>query len=123
MATPTTPIPNHPALALTVADIEAGYQHESHDDCPGYGGFGYLGERQSAADHHNVSVADIARSDAAVLAYANEHGWNDHRLFDWLNSRDGRHFADQSLHSGDAGIARAIGWGLLPGVLGRPFGR
>lgn len=67
---------------LTQADIEAGYENEE------WLGWGYLGGRES------LSESERADGDAQVLAYANAHGWTAARLFTWLNSRPGRHFAD-----------------------------
>jgi hypothetical protein len=131
------------ATALTLDAIENAAAHESHgDECEGWQGFGYIGERSRRLDtiwtaiaaakrgvEPDVTVDDpaaalaaVALSDQAVLDYANQAGWSEHRLFDWLNSRDGRHFADQALYSAD-GIRLALNWRLLPGTLGRPFSR
>jgi hypothetical protein len=68
--------------ALSVGDIEAGYENEE------WLGWGYLGGRQE------LSAVEREHGDVLVLAYANKHGWDIDRLFLWLNSRPGRHFAD-----------------------------
>jgi hypothetical protein len=47
--------------------------------------------RQSWRDFIGVAVPIV---DRAIIARANVLGWSEHRLFEWLNSRDGRHFAD-----------------------------
>lgn len=67
---------------LTVADLEALELDER------WLGWGYLGGRS------HLEPADRARADAVVLAYANEHGWDVERLFQWVNSKPGRWFAD-----------------------------
>lgn len=93
--------------ALTVADIEAGYEHDSHDGCDGFLGFGYLGGRLSAESAASAgewpggpTLAAIAAADEAALAIANAKRWNRERLFTWLNSKDGRWYADEVLGSG-----------------------
>lgn len=72
---------------LTVADIEAAYDHAD------WQGWGYLRGRNDLAG--DVRIA----ADAVVLDYANEHGWTAERLFVWMNSRPGRHFADDPFAS------------------------
>ena len=67
--------------ALTIADLEACYDDER------WGGWGYLGGRQQ------LSEAQRADGDRQVLEYANSRGWSAERLFLWVNSRPGRHFA------------------------------
>jgi hypothetical protein len=69
---------------LTVQDITAGYENDA------WLGFGYLGERQNWS-HLTERVAEV---DAAVLKEANRRRWMTTTLFRWMNSRDGRHFAD-----------------------------
>lgn len=76
--------------SLTVADIEAGYDHAD------WLGWGYLNGR------NHLEAIDMERADAIVLEYANAHGWSAERLFVWLNSRPGRHFADDPFHPGAA---------------------
>lgn len=73
--------------ALTLHDIERAY-----DDAR-WLGWGYLGERDGG------SPAVTAAADSAVIAEANRRGWDYERLFAWLNSRPGRHFADEGLHT------------------------
>ncbi len=89
------------APALTIADIKAGYQH------PGWKHFGYLGERLCK---DQAEAADIEAADGWVLAYANAHEWSRDRLFRWLNSREGRQFAEAAF---DGNLDRAIGWSLM----------
>lgn len=67
---------------LTVGDIARGYEDDR------WLGWGYLGGRR----HLDVETRD--RADAIVLDYANAHRWSADRLFEWMNSRPGRHFAD-----------------------------
>lgn len=69
--------------ALTIKDIEAGYEN------PEWHGWGYLGERSREG-------ANLANADTVVLVVANEQRWSQARLFEWLNSRNGRHFADMA---------------------------
>lgn len=81
---------------LTVADIEAGYEHD------GWLGFGYLGERRNAAEavrSGEWEYANVTAADTLALKIANEKGWTAKRFFDWLNSKDGRFFADMTLGS------------------------
>jgi hypothetical protein len=78
---------------LTVQDIIAGYDNEQ------WLGFGYLGERASWLDTQDpevesISPERIAEVDAAILREANRRRWMPITFFRWLNSRDGRHFAD-----------------------------
>lgn len=95
---------------LTVADLEAGYSRDE------WQGWGYLGERQQAMTTA-AGRRGAARSDRAVLAEANRLGWTADQLFEWANSREGRHFADQALWE-KGGVERAMGWGLGPGGRG-----
>lgn len=90
MQTPTAP--------LTVADIEAGYTNDA------WLGFGYLGGRRNAIDAVRSGEWESARvteADTMVLSVANAKGWDRARLFDWLNSKDGRWYADMTLGSDD----------------------
>ena len=92
---------------------------ESHPD---WCGWGYLGERKrfrSAEDPDSYAAllgeakvnAIIAKSDQAVLDYADAQGWSEAQLFEWANSRAGRHFADAAF-SGES-MERCINAGLL----------
>ena len=93
------------AQALTLADLIAGYNHED------FGGYGYLGGRRDALSNlaYKVDItaglAEIAAADQFVLDTANSRGWDAERLFQWANSRDGRHFADDAF--GGFGLERA----------------
>ena len=80
---------------LTQADIVAGYEREE------WGGWGYLGERR-----HFAGQTVVGRADAALLDVANDRGWTADQLFEFVNSRDGRHFGDATLGSPDADFDR-----------------
>lgn len=67
---------------LTVQDIEAGYENAD------WLGYGYLNERR-----HTDADAQ-ARGDAYVLQIAAAHKWSTVDLFNFVNSRVGRHFGD-----------------------------
>ncbi len=69
--------------ALTVADLLAG------STSPEWGGYGYLGARDE------LTAEQQARGDAAIITYANREGWSAADLFEFTNSRQGRHFSDQ----------------------------
>lgn len=66
-----------------------------------WGGFGYLGERRHV--HQSIVSSEwpdtmwnrIAEADAFVILRAGKNGWDDDLLFEWANSRAGRHFADE----------------------------
>jgi hypothetical protein len=78
---------------LDTVDILAGY---GNDD---WLGFGYLGERRNAQDTTDPECAPVtddrlAAADAAILSEANRRRWTPSQLFQWLNSRDGRHYGD-----------------------------
>ena len=104
MSTPTTT-----ARALTVADIEAGYEHAE------YGGWGYLGEREHAFTDDSVSPQTGEAADRVALRLANEQGMTADQFFAWLNSRPGRHYGDLALHGETATQveARARRWNLV----------
>jgi len=68
---------------LTVALIEAGYNDDR------YLGWGYLNERR------NADPALVAVADALVIRLANQERWTAEILFHWLNSKNGRWFADE----------------------------
>jgi hypothetical protein len=61
---------------------------------PEWLGFGYLSNRL------HLSEIDRAAGDALVLAFATDEGWSDAALFEWANSKSGRHFAD-AIDGGD----------------------
>jgi hypothetical protein len=67
-------------------------------------GFGYIGSRQS------FTAEEVAPVDAAILDIAEGLGWDEERLFEWANSKDGRWFADTALGCGE--LDNAIGWYL-----------
>lgn len=71
-----------PRTPLTVDDIGRGYDDER------WLGWGYLGGRGQ------LGAAELTRADRVVVDFANAHGWDYDRLFEWMNSRPGRHFAD-----------------------------
>jgi hypothetical protein len=71
-----------PTTKLTSSDIELGL------DNPAWSGHGYLGER--GRQPH----AAVVRGDAFLLREANARGWAIEELFDFTNSRVGRHFGD-----------------------------
>jgi hypothetical protein len=73
---------------LTIDDIEAGYAND------GWLGFGYLGERQRYAERDDIDEGREVEADVFVLETANQRGWSRDQLFQWMNSRDGRHFGD-----------------------------
>lgn len=66
---------------LTTTDITAGYEDER------WLGWGYL---QGRTNDEEID----AGADAYVLARAAERGWDREDLFHWMNSKDGRWFAD-----------------------------
>lgn len=87
---------------LTVADIEAGYSNDA------WHGFGYLGERRNAAEavrSGEWEFANVTAADTMALEVANAKHWSRSRFFQWLNSKDGRWFADMTLGSDDFGNA------------------
>lgn len=72
-----------------------------------YLGGGYIGERNRAIAHadavdHGYSEEDgvfhsrprILEVDAAIIRFANDHGWTYEDLFAWANSKHGRWLAD-----------------------------
>jgi hypothetical protein len=82
--------------ALTIKDIEAGYENES------WLGFGYLGDRRNAAEavrSGEWEYANITLADDAALKEANRKHWSAARFFDWLNSKNGRWYADATIGS------------------------
>lgn len=96
--------------ALTIEDIKAGYDNEA------WMGWGYLGERETAALDSEVTIATIDRADALALRLANEIGMTADQFFAWLNSRPGRHYADATIHGGSDWVRierDARRWGLV----------
>lgn len=71
---------------LTVSDILWVRENDSR-----WLGWGYIGERDR---EESVSKQHIA--DGAVLKFANAEGWNYDQLFEWCNSKPGRHFGDMA---------------------------
>jgi hypothetical protein len=69
---------------LTTEDIALGYSDER------WLGWGYLGERDRAAD----AGIDTRHADEVALRFANANGWNREDLFHWANSKDGRWYGD-----------------------------
>ena len=81
---------------LTVQDIEAGYANDE------WLGFGYLGERRNAIEavqSGEWEFANVTVADTLALQVANEKRWSPERFFQWLNSKDGRWYADMTLGS------------------------
>lgn len=79
------------AQTITTHDIEAGYEHD------GWLGFGYLGERRharAALVSCEWTIDNIEEADEMAVKIANEKGWSSARFFDWVNSKDGRWYAD-----------------------------
>lgn len=83
---------------------------EKRDDWQGYG---YLGERR----HLDAAVVSrewpdtmwnrLGEADLMVIVSAAHNGWDDDRLFEWANSKQGRHFADEVFGDDSADVARA----------------
>lgn len=76
---------------LTINDIDAARNNDE------WLGWGYLGERERQTD-----VTLIALADNAIIDVANEIGATDVLLFEFLNSRLGRHFGDYAFGGWDA---------------------
>ena len=94
----------------------------SRDD---YLGYGYPAEREVFLSEDDpeclleVSEADrrkmVAAADARIVAEAAAASWTDQQLFEWLNSKLGRWFADIAFHSGGSAadaLERAV-WSEL----------
>lgn len=58
---------------------------------PNATGFGYLGERTANLDSQPETVTKV---DQYVIDRATALGWDEARLFHWVNSRPGRLFAE-----------------------------
>lgn len=69
---------------MTTADLDRAARDER------WLGFGYLGERSN----HQGEVDLVAATDQRIVDIANERGWDYEALFDWANSKNGRHFGD-----------------------------
>lgn len=83
---------------LTVQDIEAGYTNDA------WLGFGYLGGRRGAIEAVQTGEWESARVTEAgtmALEVANRKHWSPERFFQWLNSKDGRWYADMTVGSDD----------------------
>lgn len=86
-------------------------------------GFGYLGGRDIALNHAAddpeaaVDPLRVEAVDIRVLDAANDAGMDYDALFEWANSKDGRHFADVMFGSNDRvdlDWADAVRWNLTP---------
>jgi hypothetical protein len=69
---------------ITFEDILTGY------DNPAWLGWGYLGERKTHLEDHRFAFW----ADKLAVDLANEHHMTHEQFFHWLNSRQGRLFAD-----------------------------
>jgi hypothetical protein len=76
--------------ALTARDIATAY------DRTDWLGFGYLRERQTAIDDGRADRVTLA--DQAALDVANRRRWSSDRLFDWLNSKNGRWYGERAIY-------------------------
>lgn len=83
-------------------------------------GFGYLGSRghmlNSTDPEAPAEPVLVAATDQRVLTYAAEHKWSEEDLFQWANSKNGRHFADVMFGGDerfDERFAKAVAWGLM----------
>lgn len=90
---------------LTVQDL---YDMENRRE---WLGFGYLGTRYQAKDNLRAAM------DKKVIQHANAQGWTADELFDWANSRNGRHAADTLSDGPIKGLqeryTRALGWTVM----------
>jgi hypothetical protein len=96
---------------------------DAMQDNPEWGGYGYLGERNNFLDTddedclewmgHEERAEVVAEVDALILGYRN---WTPAQLFEWANSKTGRHFADTVFDEPvavRANFERACDWRLL----------
>jgi len=65
---------------------------------PNWAGWGYLGERQVAFGR--LPSETINEIDRGILAATANAGLSSRALFEWLNSRPGRHFGDWAFGGG-----------------------
>lgn len=85
-------------------------------------GFGYLGERahrlESTDPDAPAAPELVAATDLWLLEHAARTGLDDEQLFEWANSKHGRHFADvvfgDDRHPFEDRIAQALSWRLAP---------
>lgn len=77
-----------------------------------WGGFGYIGQKQSIlnslTEMHftkenqesriNQMIHLMNSVDNLILEFVNENSWTYEKLFAWVNSKMGRHFADEMLN-------------------------
>lgn len=80
------------ARKLTIADIVDGYDHDD------WAGYGYLGARRD-----DLTDIEATRAmDERAVAEANARGWTPEQFFNWLDSKNGRWFAESFFHSPDS---------------------
>lgn len=94
---------------LTVDNINRAILNEE------WAGAGYLAARKEAL-HHGRGT-EVSVSDQLVLEAANAAGMDDGQLFEWLNSKPGRWFADAMLSPAAADRNRVEAERYLPGVI------
>ena len=78
---------------LTTTDLDAVLASPSHD------GYGYNLGRWQANEANPVLVNE---ADAMLINWANDHEWDRFDLFEWTNSRNARHYAEQAYEKGIA---------------------
>ena len=64
-------------------------------------GFGFLGEYRNARMDGVISEEHINTVLATVYAFAEVADWSNEELFEWLDSRRGRHFGEQAFFGYD----------------------
>ena len=88
-----------------------------------WGGFGYIGEKQgilnSLVEMHftkenqerqiKEAMHYMDSVDNSIVEYANENGWTYEKLFAWVNSKMGRHFANE-MFMGDDNLLYVDRW-------------
>jgi hypothetical protein len=88
-----------------------------------WGGYGYIGEKQgilsSLVEMHftkenqerqiKETMHYMDTVDSSIVEYANENGWTYEKLFAWVNSKMGRHFANE-MFMGDDNLIYADRW-------------
>lgn len=80
------------------------FQH--HDD---YGGYGYIGERERFvqrmltpevdSDDPDTMMERLMEADRMIMDTMQQNAWDMEILFQFANSKHGRHFADDMLHA------------------------